>query len=132
MEWKDLIFDKQCINKNEFRKNKKPVSIDKVEIRRIVLSKKDSYDKKGSFIYFIEFINETNTFPVNLPQMNRYVKIVDSNNKSMNLLIQDKDLLKNATKYGIRLIIYWKKGLVVKQCTIMTTLKLRYTLIIIE
>ena len=79
-----MIFDKQCINKNEFHKNKKPISIDKVEIRRIVLSKKDSYGKKGSFIYFIEFINETNAFPVNLPQMNRYVKIVDSNNKPMN------------------------------------------------
>ena len=37
-----LIFDKQCINKNTFHKDE---SIDKVETRRIVLSKKDLYGK---------------------------------------------------------------------------------------
>ena len=49
MERKALIFDKHCINKNAFHKNEKTiktVSIDKVEIRRIALSKKDSYGKK--------------------------------------------------------------------------------------
>ena len=35
MEQKALIFDKQHINKN-----KKPISIDKVEIKKIVLSQK--------------------------------------------------------------------------------------------
>ena len=33
--------DKQCINENAFHKYKRPISIDKVEIKRIVLSKKD-------------------------------------------------------------------------------------------
>ena len=42
MELKALIFGKQCINKNVFHENKRPTSIDKVEIKRIVLSKKDS------------------------------------------------------------------------------------------
>ena len=32
-EQKILIFDKQCLNKNAFHKNKKPVSIDKVDIK---------------------------------------------------------------------------------------------------
>ena len=40
MEQKALIFDKQCINKNAFHKNKKPISLDKVETRRIALSKR--------------------------------------------------------------------------------------------
>ena len=39
MKRKALIFDKQCINKNAFYKNKKPVSIDKLEIRRIDIKK---------------------------------------------------------------------------------------------
>ena len=53
MEQKTLVFGKQCINKNAFHKNERPIGIDKVDIRRIVLPKKDSYGKKGSFKYFI-------------------------------------------------------------------------------
>ena len=37
---KVLIFNKQCINENAFHENKRAISIDKVDIRRIVLSKK--------------------------------------------------------------------------------------------
>ena len=53
MEKQVLIFDKQCINKDAFYKNKRPISIDRVETRIIVLPKKDLYGKKGSFKYFI-------------------------------------------------------------------------------
>ena len=41
-----------------------------------------------------------------LPLMNSYVKYFDSNNKHMNLLVNDKELLKNAMWYRIRLVIY--------------------------
>ena len=43
-----------------FHKNKRPFSIDKVDIKRLVLSKKDSYGKKGSFKYFIGYIHAGN------------------------------------------------------------------------
>ena len=46
MEKEVLMFDKKCIDKNVFHKNKRPISTDKVDIKRIVLSKKDFYDKK--------------------------------------------------------------------------------------
>ena len=62
IEQKVLIFDKKCINKNVFHKIKRPININNVEIRRIVLSKKDSYGKKGSFKYFIGYINELMLF----------------------------------------------------------------------
>ena len=39
MEQKATIFGKDFINKNAFHKNKRPVSIDKVDSKRIVLSK---------------------------------------------------------------------------------------------
>ena len=75
---KAFIFYKQCINNNTFHRNKKLISINEVHIRKIVLSKKDLYGKKGSFGYFIWYINETDTFAVllciNLSQMNGYVK----------------------------------------------------------
>ena len=41
MEQKSLTFGRQCINKNRFHKNKRPISIDKVETRKIVSSKID-------------------------------------------------------------------------------------------
>ena len=34
MEQEALIFDKQCINKNAFHKNKRPISIDKGEVKK--------------------------------------------------------------------------------------------------
>ena len=49
MEEKALIFDKRCINKNAFHKNKETINVDKVDIRRIVSPIKDSYGKKRSF-----------------------------------------------------------------------------------
>ena len=55
---------KQCINNNAFYKNKRPISIDKVEAKRIVLSKIDSYGEKGTFKYFIGYINDTDAFPI--------------------------------------------------------------------
>ena len=41
-----MVFGEQSINK-------KPISIDKVEIKNLVLSKKNSYNNKGAFKYFI-------------------------------------------------------------------------------
>ena len=100
---KDLIFGKKCINRNAFHKNKRPISIVNVDIRRIVFSRKDLYGKKGSFKYFIGYISETNAFPmtlcIKLSQMNIYIKCFDSNNKCINLLVYDRKLVKNTMKY---------------------------------
>ena len=93
-----MIFNKQCINKNAFHKSHRPISIDKIDIKRIVSSKKGLYCKKGSFEYFIGYIGETNAFPISLciklPQVNGYVKYFDSNSKCMNCLVHNKELLK--------------------------------------
>ena len=56
MEQKVSVTDKQCINKNAFYGNKRPISIGKVNIRRIMLS------KKVSCKYFIGYMSETNAF----------------------------------------------------------------------
>ena len=103
---KVLIFDKQCINKNAFHSNKRPISIVKVEIKRILLSKKDLYGKIGSFKNFIGYINETNVFPVplyiKLLQINGYVKYFDISNKYINVLVYDKEIFKKCNE------IYYK------------------------
>ena len=71
-----------------FHKNKEPISIDKTEIKRAVLSKIHWYDIKCSFKYFNEHIHKNRVFPsplcIKLPQMNAYVKYFDNNNKYVN------------------------------------------------
>ena len=88
MEQKVLILGEDWINKNAFYKNGKPISINKIDIRRIVLSSKHSYGNKGSFKYFIGYINKNDPFPaplcIKLPQMNGYIKCFYSNNESFN------------------------------------------------
>ena len=46
MEQNALIFCKNCITKNTFHKNKRLINIAEVDIKRIVLSSKDSYSNK--------------------------------------------------------------------------------------
>ena len=96
MEHKAVIFGEDCSNKNAFHKNKRPINIDKVDIRRILLSSKHSYDNKGSFKYFVGYINNVNAFPIplciKLPQMNEYTKYFDKIHKYINLLVHDKKL----------------------------------------
>ena len=98
MEQNTLIFGEDCINKNAFHKNKRPINIDEVDIKRIVLSSKHSYGNRDSFKYFIGYIDIGNILPaplcIKLPQMNGYTKYFDNNNKYMNLLVHDKKLLK--------------------------------------
>ena len=75
-----MIFGEQFINKNTCHKNRRPVNIDKVDIERIALSRKDLYSKKGSFKYFIGYLSEINAFPISvcikLPQMNDILSVL--------------------------------------------------------
>ena len=99
MEQKFIIFGDQYINKNAFHKDKKTISIAKVGIKRIVLSKNDSYGKKGSFKYFIGYIT-THIKPlcIKLPKVNEYVKYLDRNNNCMIFLVCDEELLKKSNE----------------------------------
>ena len=75
-----------------------------------MLPKRDLYGKKGSFKYFTRYISETNVFPIllclKLPQMKGYVKYFKVN-KSMNLLVYDKESLKKyIMQYWLKLVTY--------------------------
>ena len=85
----------RSINKNEFPKHKHLTDIDEVDIDIIVISSKDSYGNKGAFKYFIGYINKyIKPLCIRIPQLNGYVKYFDSNNKYVNFLVHDKELLK--------------------------------------
>ena len=117
MEQKVLIFGKQCNNKNVFCKHKHLIDINK-DIDKIVISCKDSYDKTGSLRCFIGYIsNYIKPLCIKVPQMNGYVKYFNGN-KCMNLLVLDKELLKNnavldkisnLSKKGLITIVYNNK-----------------------
>ena len=97
MEQEAVYFGENGIIKSAFHKNKRPININEVDIKEIVLSHKVSYSK-DSFKYFIGYRHKGNAFPsplcVNLPQMKAYAKHFDKSNKYINLLVNDKDILK--------------------------------------
>ena len=63
MEQEALYFGEDGIIRSAFYKNKKPVIINEVDIKRITLPDKKSYGK-ASFKYFIGYRHEGNIFNI--------------------------------------------------------------------
>ena len=65
------------------------------------MSKIDSYRKKGSFKYFIGYIHKGNAFPIPIcikpPQLKGYFQYF-KDNKCINLLVDDEELLKKCSE----------------------------------
>ena len=101
MEQEAVYFGENSIIKSPFHKNKKPININDIDIKRKALSDKKSYDK-DSFKYFIGYRHEGNVFSsplcIKLPQMNAYSKSFDKNSKYMNHLVKDGKILKTYLK----------------------------------
>ena len=66
MEQEALYFGENSITKNPFHKNKKPININEVDIKRITLSNKKSYGNQDSFKCFTGFRHKGNAFPAPL------------------------------------------------------------------
>ena len=78
---KTLNKDEICVDKKAFLNNKSLISIDKVEINRIVLFNKTSYANKGSFKHYIGYRHTDGNFsPLNIKllQLTGYVKHFNS------------------------------------------------------
>ena len=102
-----MYFGENGIIKSAFHKNKRPININEVDIEEILLSHKKSYSK-DTFKYFIGHRHKGNAFPsplcVKLPQMNAYVKYFDKNNKYINLLVNDIEIMKREPVYNDKYI----------------------------
>ena len=97
MDSKTLNKDAICTDNKAFLKNKSSISIDNVEINRIVLLNKTSYGNKGSFKNYFGYRHIDGNFsPLNikLSQLTGYAKHFDNGDKLINVLIVDKELLK--------------------------------------
>ena len=105
MEEEAVYFRENSIINSAFHKNKRPININEVDIKRIALSDK-KWISEDSFKDFIGYRRECNAFPfplsIGLPQMNAYGKYFDENSKYMNHLFKDEKILK-------KFLQMWKK-----------------------
>ena len=115
IEQEAVSFGENGTIKSAFHKNKRPIiNINEVDIEEMLLSHKKSYGK-DSFKYFIGYRHKGNAFPsplcVKLPQTNAYAKYFDKNNKYINLLVNDKEILKKYSEIWNKIKSLIKKEL---------------------
>ena len=100
------------INKNAFHKATTSISIDEIEVNRIMLFDKTLCCNKGSFKYYIGYRHKGGTLsPLNikLPQLTGYAKHFNDNNKYINFFVTDKELLKKYNKIWEKIKSLFKK-----------------------
>ena len=104
MSGKNINFDDKKIQKSSFYKNKKINNIEGIDVKNILVSKKEPYGTKNSFKYFIGYIDNDIIRPlcIRLPQMTGYARKFNEN-AIMSFIVKDKKLLKNIVKYGKQL-----------------------------
>ena len=114
MVQKTINFDDKKVSKSTFYKNKKSYDVYEIDTEKILVSKKESYEKKGSIKYFVGYNDKDVVRPlyVKFPQMVGYAKNFDGN-KMISFRVNDKKILKNIIKYGKQLLIYWMCNLIV-------------------
>ena len=99
MKKRTINFDDKKVNKKAFYKNKKPYDVYDIDAEKILVSKKESYGKKGSIKYFVGYNDEDVIRPlcVKFPQMVGYVKNFDGN-KMKSFRVNDKKMWKKYNK----------------------------------
>ena len=93
MSWKNISFDDKKIKKSDFYKNKKIFQIGHIDVNKILVSKKESYDTKNSFKHFIGY-NDNDVirpFCLKLPQMTGYARKFDEN-ATMSFRVNNREL----------------------------------------
>ena len=99
MSRKNLNFDDKKIKESKLYKNKKVFLIDDVDVNKILVSKKEPYDSKNAFKYFIGHNDSDVIRPlcVRLPQMTDYATKFNENT-TMSFRANNEELLKNYDK----------------------------------
>ena len=95
MSGKNKNFNNIKIKKSTFYKNKIINNIEDIDVNNILVCKKEAYNTKNSFKYFIGYNVNGIIRPlyIRLPQMTGYTKKFDYN-ATMSFIIRDKQLLK--------------------------------------
>ena len=96
---------KKSTKSDFYNKNKKIFNIDDIDVKKILISKKETYGEYNSFKYFIAYNDNDVIRPLYLflSQMTGYINKFDKNEITMSLMIKYIQLLKNYNKI-------WKKN----------------------
>ena len=89
------------------------ISIDEVEINKIVLFDKTAYGNKGSFKRYIGYRHKDGTFsPVNvkIPRLAEYARHFNNDDKLINFLVADKKFLKKYSEIWNKIKSLFKKN----------------------
>ena len=101
MNTKNLNFDDKKIKKRDFYKNKKAFQIDDIDVNKMLVSKKEPYQKrttKNALKYFIGYNNDViRPLLVRLPQITGYFKKFNEN-VTMSFRVNNKQLLEKYNK----------------------------------
>ena len=96
MNKNNINFNDRKTKKTEFYKNKKIFNIDDIDVKKILVSKKEQFGKNHSLIYFIGYNDNDVIRPVCLKfsKMTGYVNKFDENKITMSLMGKDKTTFK--------------------------------------
>ena len=95
MSGKNINFIDKKIKKSIFYKNKAINNIEHINVNNMLVSKKEPYDNKNSFKYFIGYNDNDiiRPFCIRIPQMTGYARKFDEN-VTVSFIVKDKQLLK--------------------------------------
>ena len=84
------------IFKNAFHNDTTLISINEVDINKIVLSGKVSWSNNDLLKHYIGYMHKSGVVPLNiqLPQITGYRKHFNADNKYINLLVTNKKIVK--------------------------------------
>ena len=102
MSSKKIKFRDKEVDKKQFHSSKEAILLDSVDLSKIVVSSRWKLNDT-THKYFCRYLNNDVIKPlcVILPQMSRYIKYFDNGGKNMSFVTDDKEVMRNITKYGM-------------------------------
>ena len=103
MNGKNINFNDKKIKKGDlYKKNNKIFNIDDIDVKKILVSKKEPYGKNNSFIYLIGYNDNDVIRPLclNVSKMTGYINEFNENKNIiiMSLRVHDEQLFKKYNK----------------------------------
>ena len=92
MSSRKIKFGDKEVNKKEFYSSKQAISLDSVDLSKIVLSNKWKIND-ATYKYLRGYLNNViQSLCVTLPQMNGYIKYFDDGGKNMTFVTDDEEV----------------------------------------
>ena len=101
MSLKKIKFGNKEVHKKEFYSSKQAISLDSVDLDKIVVSGKWKFNE-ATYKYLCGYLNNDVIQPlcVILPQMNGYIKYFDNGGKNMKFVTDNEKFMTSIMKYG--------------------------------